>query len=85
MRIDITDTDAEQGMAVNKCLHLVVAGDRRLRQIAQCTQNNVALAQAPQGQFADHEGVGQHLASSEKVGKGQIPATQMIDPNRSID
>ena len=85
VRIDIADPQAEEPMPADEMQHFRIAGHAGLRQIPQGGQNKVALPQVTEGKFANHERMGENVATVEQARKRLVARAQMVDPNRRVD
>ena len=85
MNIDVADAEASQLMPVDEMQNFVVGRRSGLRKVCQGLQDDAARLQMAQGEFADHEWMGQHLSAIQQSAKCSVTGTQMLDPNRRVD
>jgi hypothetical protein len=78
MDVDIADSAAEQTVTADEVQDLGIGGDPGLRKIRQGIQDNDALTEITEGEFAQDKGMCQHASCIEEVNKRLVPGTEMV-------
>nr|WP_255516306.1 hypothetical protein [Luteimonas suaedae] len=71
-------------LSVDEIEHFAVGGHHCRGQVVQRFQYLLALMQIVELQFADHEGMRQHLPGFEQMRQHPVARTQMVDPDRGV-
>jgi hypothetical protein len=85
MGIQVADAASEQEMALDELKGLGIVCDNDVRQVLQRIEHRAPVAQAAEGDFADHEWMRKHFSSLKQACQVRIAATQMVDSNRGVD
>jgi hypothetical protein len=85
LRIHVTDTRAVEAVVVDEREQLDGSGDRRLRQLAQQSEDLPALVQMAECEFTHHPRVAQHESAAKERREAGVPRLQVLDPDRGIN
>jgi hypothetical protein len=85
VNIDPTQTRCRQSTSFDHGQDFAVVAGLASRQSAQKTKDLVTFAQVAASQFSDHERVGDDSALFQARRQGRMSASQMLDPERSVD
>src|SRR5487761_1960936 len=85
MCVDVSDSSTKKRFILDEMQHLFIRGCRNLRQILQSAQDDIAILQTAQGQFANDKTVSQHPACVQEVRQFSLAMPQMINPYRCVN
>ena len=85
MRVDIADPTAEQRVAIDEHHDFVVVRYDRLRQVLQIINDLHSPSETAKGKFSSDKGMGQNPPVLEQRRQRSIFASQIIDPDGTID
>src|SRR5262245_1047582 len=85
MNVEISNSSAKQPTTLDKGHDFVVFSHDRLWEICQRSQDQISLLEITQGDFADHERVGENVPCFQQIDQQPVARAQVVYPDRSID
>ena len=84
MSIYISNATSEEFLAIDKSQNLVIRRNHRLRQLAERSENHLALTDIAESQFTEDKRMAQHLTLAEQITQGRVRRAKMVDPDRGV-